>query len=116
MRKRSCIHFFDTFMWYLFYMLPLLMYLFGFVFGKNPIASLDTFFANTGLASTNSIIYISLVELWGADGILPLFENPIVFQFFSWFVGIMLVHLAVDFLLFIPRLCHKWMGQLTQSE
>lgn len=116
MRKRSCSHFFDTFMWWLIYLLPFLMYLFGFIFGRNPIASLDTFFSTTGLASTNSIIFTTLVDIFGSDGIVPLFDNVVVFQFFSWFIGTMLIHLAVDFLLFIPRLSHKWLGSLTQTE
>lgn len=116
MRKRTCSYFFDTFMWWLIYLLPFLMYLFGFIWGRSPITSVSTFFDSTGLASSNSVILTSLVDLFGPSGILPLFENVVVFQFFSWFIATMLIHLAVDFLLFIPRLCHKWMGSLTNTE
>lgn len=40
----------------------------------------------------------------------PIAEEPLLYS------NIPLVHLAVDFLIFIPRLSHKWMEKLTVNE
>lgn len=116
MRKRNCSFFFDTFIWWLASGLPLLMYLFGFIFGNSPIASVSDFFDTTLLASSDGIIFSTLSGVFGSNGIMPLFSSDLPLQFFSWFVSVHIIHLAVDFLLFIPRLCHEWIQSFTSGR
>lgn len=37
-------------------------------------------------------------------------------QYTSYLVTVEIIHLFLDFLLFIPRLAHKWMGAITHNE
>ena len=74
--------------------------------------SFKTFFDDLGFTfATDNIITNCLSEYFGADGILPLFANDTPFILFSWFICVFVIHLVVDFLLFIPRLAHKWMNE-----
>lgn len=36
--------------------------------------------------------------------------------YFTYLINVELIHIMVDFLLFIPRLCHKWMSVWTQRD
>ena len=67
-------------------------------------------------------IYLALVSAFGTDGgVFPLFFNEsswgVTFiAYFAYFVSVYLLHILIDFLLFIPRLCHKWMNSFTATE
>lgn len=71
--------------------------------------------------STDNPIYSAFYAIISEDGIIPIFKQgnsglvPII-AFMAWFVGTYLMHLLVDFILFIPRLCHKFMNKFTRSE
>lgn len=116
MRNRNCTHFFNTLFWFLLYSLPVLLFLGFVVFSRQPLLSLTSFFEVTQLASSSSLVYTTLVDLFGSAGVLPLFDNPVVFQLFSWFASVTIIRLAVTFILFIPRLASKWLDKFTQSE
>ena len=49
--------------------------------------------------------------------ILPVFGDisPLL-GYIAYFISVYLIHLMVDFVLFIPRLAHKWLNYFTQSE
>ena len=115
MRKRNITCLFDNIFWYLIYSLPVWVYLISFAVpsvSRVLYELLNTF----GLGSSVSITYTTLSDLFGSTGLLPLFDNSLTIQLFSWFINCMIIHLAVDFLLFIPRLCHKFMSVLTQDK
>lgn len=65
--------------------------------------------------ATDNIIVNTLVDCFGENGILPLFKGREVFIVFAWYVCVVICHLVVDFLLFIPKLCHKWMKNATED-
>ena len=122
MRKRTSANLVDSAFWFLVAILPLALYLITCLSYKLQ-SSTDTltaflpFMKNLGLMDSG-IIYNSLSDLFGTGGILPLFsaENNAILVFLSYFVSVEIVHLAVDFLLFIPRLGHKYMNTFTQNE
>ena len=122
MRKRTIANIVDSAFWFLVAILPLALYLITCLSYKLQ-SSTDTltaflpFMKNLGLMDSG-IIYKSLSDLFGSGGILPLFsaENNAILVFLSYFVSVEIVHLAVDFLLFIPRLGHKYMNTFTQNE
>lgn len=88
-------------------MLPLaLTFLHWFKVGTLDIASI---FALGGFELfANNIIFTSLSSIFGASGVVPLFAGNGVLMYFSYFVTCMIIHLAVDVLLFIVRLAMKW--------
>ncbi len=122
MRKRTIANIVDSAFWFLVAILPLALYLITCLSYKLQ-SSTDTltaflpFMKNLGLMDSG-IIYNSLSDLFGSSGILPLFsaDNNAILVFLSYFVSVEIVHLAVDFLLFIPRLAHKYMNTFTQNE
>lgn len=122
MRKRTIANLVDSAFWFLVSILPLALYLITCLSYKLK-SSTDTltaflpFMKNLGLMDSG-IIYNSLSDLFGTTGILPLFsaDNNAILLFLSYFVSVQIVHLAVDFLLFIPRLAHKYMNTFTQNE
>ena len=122
MRKRTIANLVDSAFWFLVSILPLALYLITCLSYKLQ-SSTDTltaflpFMKNLGLMDSG-IIYKSLSDLFGSTGILPLFsaDNNAILLFLSYFVSVQIVHLAVDFLLFIPRIGHKYMNTFTQNE
>ena len=138
MRKKTVNHVADTIFWYVLYFLPVIVSLivlcnqsdvFWTEFGGDMRGAfldclervLDGLMIMPVDLSDN-VIYSGLISVFGTDGILPFFSDNsgsggyYILQFFTWFIGVYLVHLFVDFILFIPRLCHKWMKEFTKGE
>lgn len=122
MRKRTIANLVDSAFWFIVSILPLALYLITCLSYKlqsstDSLTAFLPFMKNLGLVDSG-IIYNSLSDLFGSSGILPLFsaDNNAILLFLSYFVSVQIVHLAVDFLLFIPRLGHKYMNTFTQNE
>lgn len=119
MRERSLMHLFDNIFWYTMYLLPVIAWLLGFLGGGyaggvagNPLSAvIEQGFNNNG------VVYQALNKIVGPESEigLNLFEETQL-QLFNWFVCVYVVHLMVDFILFIPRLCHKWMEKFTSGR
>ena len=118
MRKRNVSYLFDKVFWYLVYMLPLVVWLIILVRNNfNATYTLSYVFDTLGLGIVNdNVILTNLTAIFGTGGVFPIFANTSILVYCTWFIGTLILHLAVDFLLFIPRLCHKWMGDLTHDE
>ena len=119
MRKRTVNHVADTVFWYFIYFLPVLcyfLYLFAEPSSGSTVVSFSAFFENIGIGFvSHNVVVSALSSLFGSTGILPLFSTDVPFIIFGWFICTFIGHLAVDFLLFIPRLCHKFMEKFTQN-
>lgn len=122
MRKRTIANLVDSFFWLLVAILPIVLYLitcfsYKLTNATESVTAFLPFMKSLGLIDSG-LIYKSLYDLFGTGGILPLFsaENNAILVFLSYFVSVEIVHLAVDFLLFIPRLAHKYMNTFTQNE
>ncbi len=116
MRKRTIAHIADTLFWYLLYALPLLMYLINAV--RHDTVPFVTFMTdNLGFmfSATNPFL-TALNEIFGSAGILPLFTSDAALYLACWFISMLIVHLLVDFVVFIPRLAHKWLNKATQGD
>ena len=120
MRKRTVNHLADTIFWYLLYFLPVLGYILYLIAEPNTgtnLVSISDFFNNVGLGFvTDNVVINTLKSIFGTNGILPLFSTDAPFEIFGWFICTYIGHLAVDFILFIPRLCHKFMEKFTQGN
>ena len=122
MRKRTVTFLADKIFWLLVALLPLIIFALQFlIYDLTSITSeMPTFldFMQSFGLSTSSICYTVMSDLFGAGGILPLFAegNNAVLLFLSYFCSVEIIHLAVDFIVFIPRLSHKFMNKFCQEE
>lgn len=117
MRKKTVNHLADTLFWYLLYFLPVLGFLIILATKPDVVPTFSLVFETLGLdVVTTGTIYTSLDQIFGATGILPLFTSTSLLQFFTYYVSVMIAHLFVDFLLFIPRLGHKWLNKFCQGD
>lgn len=124
MRKRNIMFIADTIFWYLIYFLPVIMYGIYLIHGSESGALIDfKTFVETQLSlsvmSPANPIYSVLTALFGSGGIIPMFGfdigNTYILVIVTYFATMVLIHLAIDFILFIPRLCHKWMDMYTKG-
>lgn len=112
MREKTQKNLFDNVMWYLLYLLPIVIWVVV-SFRSGQIISLTSAMHSMGLeVFADNQVYTSLSSIFATDGILPLFANSDVIIYMSYFISVFLVHLFVDFILFIPRLAHKWLNKL----
>lgn len=122
MRKKTIKCMADTIFWYVLYFMPVISYLlFMFIHpsGSGSITPLNfmTFLGDTGFTViTDNVIYQALYEIFGTGGILPFFDSPVIFACMTWYVAVFILHLFVDFCLFIPRLAHKWLDAFTKAD
>lgn len=120
MRKKTVNHLADTIFWYLIYFLPVICYLLYMLVEPgtgSTVLAFNAFFDSIGIGFvSDNVVVSSLKSIFGASGVLPLFATETPFIIFGWFICTFIAHLAVDFLLFIPRLCHKYMNKFTQGE
>lgn len=120
MRKKTVNHLCDQIFWYIIYMLPALAFLVQYFFGGTSSftpMSFEQVMLEFGVGNGN-IIYDTLFSIFGAGGILPFFftANSSLLAFVAWFGSVLIVHLAIDFVLFIPRLAHKWLNHFYQGD
>lgn len=50
------------------------------------------------------------------DGNYPMGDRGALLMCFTWFIYMNILHIMIDFIVFIPRLCHKWLGKAYQDD
>lgn len=116
MRKKTFSFVFDKIFWFLVYALPALLLVLGCIHQdvNNTFTFIDTVLLD-GIDS--NFIYTGLVDLFGSSGVLPVFgSNDLIPRILTYFIAVSLIHLAVDFLLFIPRFAHKYLNKMVGDE
>lgn len=100
---KKIVHVLDNLMWYIIYTLPILLWLIQSRFAIDvDISSIMSTFS-----IVDNFIMSSLQSVFGTDGVLPLFDNSsFIFAYMTYFISVMIIHLAVDVLLFIVRWSH----------
>lgn len=122
MRKRTVKCLADTIFWYVLYFLPVISYLLfvfchpGSIATVAPVNFVD-FIDSVGFSvlTEGNIVYTSLLEVFGTGGIMPFMDMPAVYQILCWYVTVFIMHLFIDFLLFLPRLAHKWLDSISKD-
>lgn len=114
MRKRTIKYGLDKLFWYAIYMLPLIAYVIYLLKGGyEVIPSLSTAMSNFGFEMLQtSDLFVALHGVFGSGGAVPLFASPDIILYMTYFISMWLLHLAVDFLLFIPKIACKWLDKL----
>lgn len=124
MRKRTVKCIADTCFWYVLYFLPVIAYgLFLFIHPSNaeggaisPI-NFEQFLTDVGFTiATDNVIYTVIQDLFYTGGVLPFFNTTAPVIILSWYVGMVLLHLCIDFVLFIPKLAQRWLCSLYGGE
>lgn len=124
MRKRSVNHIADTVFWYVVYMFPIILTIVQTLALANlsNLGDFDGMFELLAInlqslgCNGNGIVVSTLNSIFGEGGVLPLFNHTLIFGYAQWFVGTLIVHLAVDVVLFIPRIAHKWLDDFAKKE
>ena len=115
MRKRTIKRLADTIFWYGLYFLPILVLILTSI--HNPITSVSNVINTLGLnILQDNIIFTTLSSIFGVGGVLPFFQSSDILIFFTYYICVYILHLLVDFVIFIPRLAHKWLNYFTQGE
>ncbi|MBO4940313.1 MAG: hypothetical protein J6D30_04765 [Clostridia bacterium] len=79
--------------------------------------SFNSSFDLLGFEFENDIIYTSLMDLFGLEGIVPiLVEDTFLIKWLVYYFYVIIFHIFVDFLLWIPRLCHELIERTTRSD
>lgn len=115
MRKKTLYYIADKLLWLCLILLPLIIWAIG---SHNGIYTLGSVFNEIGINNDN-FIYQALYDLFGAgsDSIIHFFtQDSLLLVYFTYFIIVEIVHLFVDFILFIPRLSHKWLNSFTRME
>lgn len=116
MRKRTQNRLFANIFWYFIYLLPLIIYCF-YCFRNGSFVSISSMFNNMGLSILeDNVIFSSLSSMFGVNGILPFFASNDILIYFTYFASVSIIRLFIDFLLFIPNLCRKFMLYFYQEE
>lgn len=112
MRKRNFSFVLDKLFWSFVMVLPLLIWLLVIV-RTGQLSSLVDVMTNTHLLPLmDNSIFTTLTDVFGSTGVVPLIQNPDILLYFSYFIGVTLIHLLVDFVLFIPRVAMNWLDNL----
>lgn len=122
MRKRTIKFISDKLLWLTAMLIPLIYCLvvnLHYTETHTPISLLEIFTnADYGFAIANDNLILTTINgLFGATGTLPLWGvNSYVPYFITYLAVVVIVQLAYDVLIFVPKLAHKWIHTLTQDE
>lgn len=96
----------DYIFWYSLYMLPIILLVLNWCCaGQISFAGV---FDIVGLnILTDNIVFTALTGVFGVGGVFPVFQNTIILEYLTYFIMLVIIHIMVDVLLFIPRFCHK---------
>ena len=129
MRKKTISSIAEHILWTLILLLPILYWIFtpfGYSIGGGTaltglsgstinMVGFSDIMGSFGL-TTDNIIYNSLSDLFGVNGVLTFFNvNSSLLLYFSYFIIVEVLHLVIDCVVFIPRLAHKWLNKCTME-
>lgn len=113
MRTRTIETIIDRGFWFLVLVLPVVAYCIQLVHFQVDFASImQQFYIN----DTN-VIYTTLVAIFGTGGYLPFIDTSttnVLLLYMCYFFCIELVHIIVDVLLFVPKICVNILDKYSQ--
>ena len=115
MRKRTVKHFFDELLWFFIYAMPFIICLYSFKQDTSIsyLTQLDSFL--TSIHLDTNVVYTAFIDLFGTNGVFPLFSSNILLKYLSYFICALIVHVAVDILALIPRICHNLVDKASKD-
>lgn len=118
MRKKTIKYGIDKILWLFLMLLPLLLFAIqAHHFGIESMTILDVFQSSLGFDLTDGIIVDAVNAFIGPNGYVPLIDSiNIIPYYIQWLCIVVIVQLVYDFLMFIPKIAHKYMHKFTQDE
>lgn len=114
MSKKKLNFLYDMLFYAFFTLIPIIAYLIHQHHFDN--VTLISFFTEFEILSSNPI-YDALIQMFGTNGYLPLLaDTSVVFYMFTYMAMVILLHLVIDFIVFIPRLAHKYLNYFYNKE
>lgn len=115
MRKRTIKFCADKLLWLIVFLLPLLLCLTANIGGIDM--TIDAVFNQYFNIGEDNIIFDAINQMFGADGYLPIYGTGSYLPYIiTWFSCVIMIQLVYDFLMFVPKLAHKYMHTFTQDE
>lgn len=123
MRKKTINILSERIIWGLILILPLVAWVVSFfsfhigggsdTTGLSPL-TFNEVLANFGI-NTNNVVYTTLDGIFGANSNIINFFNidSALLLYLTYFCIVEIMHLFVDFIIFIPRLCSKWFDKIS---
>lgn len=107
----------DKIFWWILSLLPFFIYI-PYCFCRGELLSLDTFFTTIFDITYNSSNAFTNVlnSLFGSTGVFPLLNSNWVIRYFAYAATVEVIHVCFDVIVFIPRLCHKWISKAVQDD
>lgn len=116
----------DKLFWWLVALMPFIGY-FGVVAfngltlapGEAAVPSLPNFmyqYVFSGASFEGNPVWYILSNLFGSNGVFPIFTNQSSLLVFNWFIVVEIIHVCFDIIVFIPRLAHKWISKAVQDD
>lgn len=104
MRTKTLENIIDRGFWALVLLMPILAYL---IINHHGSTDFITVLSQFNVNDTN-IIYTGLNTIFGSNGYIPFLDTTstnVVLLYMSYFVMLELVHIFVDVILFVPKIC-----------
>lgn len=132
MRKKTVKTIFSNIFWYSVYLMPLLITVACLLNGADSYWTAD--FGDYRVKAWTVLEYNVREMIYGTEmydifystfstdgGTFALFSSgpndfSLPLGYMAYFVNCVIFHVFVDFILFIPRLCHKFMNKFTRSD
>lgn len=116
MRKRNFAYYFDKLFWALIVLLPVFILLLSWFRLGTTSVTLTSVLTQFGVSQDN-VIYTTFVSIFGEGGTaFNLFTGTDIYLFMTYMVGIEIIHVCVDFLLWLPRVCHKLLHNFYKED
>lgn len=115
MRKRTIKYWADKLLWLVVMLLPLLAFLIMNYAGSD-VSIVEIF--DTGFnINDDNIVYNVIDSIFGVNGHLPLYgAGSYIPLYITYLASVVIIQIAYDFIVFLPKLCHKYMHRFTQDE
>lgn len=116
MRERTIKSINDKLIWLVVYILPAVLYVIA--SNHNSLLPFNEFLLTSGFGVlTNGVIYDMFASLFGSTGIVPIFsDNSFILSYITYMVGVTIIHVTFDIVVFLPRLFHQFFEKLNKGE
>lgn len=114
MTKKRMSSLIRSIFWYLLLLLPLICFAFT-CLSDQPNTAFGTFMENFFAGAENNPLWTFVHDLFGSEGILPIFSNTVC-SYFTYFICVELLHVVLDVVLFLPTLLHGALDKISGKD
>ena len=109
--KKMCKTDIRKVLWYFIIAFPLLAFLVSNIVADSQgviVVNFGVFMLENFDLTTSNVLIDMFNGIFGSSGFLPIFmDNNGLFLYFVYFIGVELIHIILDVLLFLPNILHN---------